>query len=101
MTAGAIAAIAYGVLAFIGGILGYAKAKSKPSLISGVISGVVLIATGAAGALGLGWGLPVAIVVTAALVIVFIVRLIKTKKFMPAGLMIIAGVAALAVMLKG
>ncbi|MDY7013531.1 MAG: TMEM14 family protein, partial [Cyanobacteriota bacterium] len=38
-----IAAIAYGLLALFGGIMGYVKVKSKASLISGTISGVLLI----------------------------------------------------------
>lgn len=101
MSAGAIAAIAYGLLAFVGGIVGYTKAKSKPSLISGTVSGVLLIMAGIVSSLGLGWGVSLAAIITAVLVIVFVVRLLKTRKFMPAGIMIIAGVAALIVMVTG
>ena len=36
MTVPIIATLAYGALALLGGLLGYLKAKSKPSLISGV-----------------------------------------------------------------
>ncbi|MEM7773078.1 MAG: TMEM14 family protein [Cyanobacteria bacterium P01_E01_bin.6] len=101
MTAGAIAAIAYGLLALIGGIFGYVKVKSKPSLISGGISGVLLIMAGILGGTGMTWGIPIAAIITAVLVVVFAVRLIKTQKFMPAGIMLIAGIAALVVMMKG
>lgn len=38
--------IVFGVLTLIGGIIGYAKAKSLPSLIAGTISGLVLIGAG-------------------------------------------------------
>jgi uncharacterized membrane protein (UPF0136 family) len=38
-----IAAIAYGILSICGGIIGYVQAQSKPSLISGTISGLLLI----------------------------------------------------------
>lgn len=38
--------IVFGILTFIGGIIGYTKAKSLPSLIVGVISGLALIAAG-------------------------------------------------------
>jgi uncharacterized membrane protein (UPF0136 family) len=34
------------------------------------------------------------------LIVVFVGRLIKTRKAMPAGLMVVAGVAALATLLK-
>ncbi len=101
MSAGAIAAIAYGLLALIGGVIGYTKAKSKPSLISGIISGLLLIIAGIARSVGMGWGIPLAAVVTAVLIVVFVVRLLKTRKFMPAGLMVVAGVAALIVMVRG
>ena len=100
MAAGAIAAIAYGILSVVGGIFGYMKAKSLPSLISGVISGVLLIVAGMVSNMGMAWGIPLALVITAALVIVFIYRLVKTKRFMPAGLMTVTGVAALIVMIS-
>lgn len=100
MNAGAIAAIAYGILSAVGGIIGYVQAQSKPSLISGLISGLLLVIGGVASAQDRAWGLPLAAVVSALLVIVFVVRLIKTRKFMPAGLMIIAGAIALILMLQ-
>ena len=46
MSLGIITAIAYGVLALIGGIIGYVQAQSKASLISGSISGLLLIVAG-------------------------------------------------------
>ncbi len=99
MNPGIIAAFAYGILALIGGIIGYLQARSKPSLISGAISGALLIFSGIMQLQGQSWGLILAAVVTALLVVVFIVRLQKTKKFMPAGLMTACGVAALIVIL--
>lgn len=100
MNPGVVAAIAYGVLAIVGGIIGYFQAKSKASLISGVISGLLLIIAGVMQLQGQGLGLILAVVVTIALIIVFAIRLAKTRKFMPAGLMTALGVAALVVMLK-
>jgi uncharacterized membrane protein (UPF0136 family) len=100
MMSAVVATLFYGVLTLIGGILGYIKAKSKPSLISGVISGVILLLSGGLQLLGQTWALWLAIVVTAILVIVFVVRLIKTRKAMPAGIMIVFGIAALAIMLS-
>lgn len=101
MSSGAIAAIAYGLLALVGGIVGYTKAKSKPSLISGTVSGVLLIIAGILSSVGVGWATSLAAIITAVLVVVFVVRLLKTRKFMPAGIMIIAGVVALVVMVTG
>lgn len=100
MTLGIIAAIAYGILAIVGGIIGYVQARSKASLISGSISGLLLLFGAAMRSQGQDWGSILAIVVTVVLVIVFAMRLAKTRKFMPAGLMTVLGVAALVVMLK-
>jgi uncharacterized membrane protein (UPF0136 family) len=36
----------FGLLAIIGGAMGYARAKSKPSLIAGSVSGALLIIAG-------------------------------------------------------
>lgn len=90
-----IALLVYGVIAIIGGIIGFTKSQSKASIISGSISGAGLLIAGAATAQNQEWGKIVGMAISALLVIVFIVRLIKTKKFMPAGLMILGGVGTL------
>lgn len=96
-----VAAIAYGILAVVGGILGYLKVQSKPSLISGIVSGALLVVGGIAAAQGASWGLTLSTIVTIALIIVFALRLWKTRKFMPAGLMLVAGIVALLGLLLG
>ncbi|MBD1935698.1 MULTISPECIES: TMEM14 family protein [Cyanophyceae] len=100
MNLGIISAIAYGILAIIGGIIGYSQAQSKVSLISGIVSGILLILGGVMQLQGQAWGLILATVVTAVLVIVFAIRLAKTRKFMPAGLMSVLGLVTLAVMVR-
>ncbi|MEM9005526.1 MAG: TMEM14 family protein [Cyanobacteria bacterium P01_F01_bin.86] len=89
----------YGVLALVGGLIGYQQAGSKPSLIAGVATGILLLAAGIGLVQSQTWGVWVAIAVTALLVVTFIGRLIKTRKFMPAGLMVIVGIATLAALL--
>jgi uncharacterized membrane protein (UPF0136 family) len=101
MSLSVLAAVAYGILALIGGVAGYTRVRSKPSLIAGVVSGLVLIFSGVAYAQGADWGRIVALIVTFLLIDVFAWRLIKTRKFMPSGIMIIAGVAAFIAMLQG
>jgi uncharacterized membrane protein (UPF0136 family) len=96
MSAAALSAIVYGILAIGGGILGYIKVKSQQSLISGAMSGILLLLGGIGHLQGAAWGLPLSIAVTGVLIVVFAIRLSKTRKFMPAGLMIITGLAALA-----
>ncbi|MBD2562244.1 MULTISPECIES: TMEM14 family protein [Nostoc] len=95
-----IAAFAYGILAIAGGIIGYIQAKSKVSLLSGSISGLLLILAAYFQLQGQTWGSILAVLVTAVLVVVFAFRLAKTRKFMPAGLMTILGMLALAVMVN-
>lgn len=94
MSSGIIAAIAYGLLAIFGGIMGYTKAKSKASLISGIVSGLLLLVGGAIASQGNPIGLILAAIISVVLVIVFVIRYFKTRKFMPAGLMIITGIVA-------
>ncbi|ARV60202.1 hypothetical protein BZZ01_17595 [Nostocales cyanobacterium HT-58-2] len=100
MTLGIVAALAYGILAIIGGIIGYRKANSNVSLISGGISGLLLIITAFVQLQGYSWGLTLATVITGVLIIFFAFRLAKTRKFMPAGLMAILGLVALATMVN-
>jgi uncharacterized membrane protein (UPF0136 family) len=100
MDLGIIAAFVYGILVVIGGIIGYIQANSKVSLFSGIISGLLLLIAAYLQFQGQTWGLILAVVVTAVLVVVFALRLAKTRKFMPAGLMTVLGMLALLVMVN-
>lgn len=99
MTVATVAAIAYGILALVGGIMGYVKVKSKISLISGSSSGVLLLACAVLMLQGYTWSAIAAGGITAILIITFIMRWVKTRKVMPAGLMVILGIPALILML--
>ncbi|MEM6251677.1 MAG: TMEM14 family protein [Cyanobacteria bacterium P01_D01_bin.156] len=90
-----IIALIYGILAIVGGITGYLKARSLPSLISGIISGLLLLIGALRAAQGIVSGLWVVKIVSLLLVIVFVIRLVKTRKFMPAGLMVMGGMITL------
>lgn len=92
----AVTAVGYGILAVAGGILGYVKAESRTSLVSGLVSGSLLVIAGIAHQQNLSWGLPLAVMVTVGLIGVFTVRYFKTRKFMPSGLMVLAGLLAIA-----
>jgi uncharacterized membrane protein (UPF0136 family) len=72
----------YIVLLVIGGLIGFLKAKSKISLLTSVAFGIVL------GICALGrlpievsWG------ILSFLALFFLIRFLKTKKFMPGGMM--------------
>ncbi|BAZ66824.1 MAG: hypothetical protein KME28_11985 [Pelatocladus maniniholoensis HA4357-MV3] len=96
MNLGIVAALAYGILTVVGGIVGYITAGSNMSLFSGSISGLILIFSALIQIQGQNWGLTLAAIVTAILIVVFAFRLAKTRKFMPAGLMTILGMLTLA-----
>lgn len=82
----------YIVLLVIGGVIGFVKAKSKPSLIASSIFAVALALVN----LRIINVNHLADILLGLLIIVFALRYAKTKKFMPAGLMIILTVSALA-----
>lgn len=94
-----LAALLYGLLALVGGIAAYSKVKSKASLISGTISGLILLLGAFLQFQGIPWGFNLSLIVTIALLVVFSLRLVKTRKFMPSGLMLGAGLVTLAMML--
>ncbi len=82
----------YIFLLLVGGLFGFFKGKSKVSLIMSATFAAALILC----AIGVIFQPNVADILMAVLLVVFALRLAKTKKFMPAGLMLIVTVAALA-----
>ena len=86
----------FGVLTVAGGIMGFVKARSKASLIAGGISGVALMAAGhLIGTARIQPGLILGLVVSLALAGQFVPKFLRTRKFMPAGMMAILGVIGL------
>jgi uncharacterized membrane protein (UPF0136 family) len=81
----------YIVLLLAGGLAGFYKGKSRVSLIMSAAFAAALVLC----ALHVVFKYYVADILLAALLVVFAVRLAKTKKFMPAGLMLIITIAVL------
>ncbi|MFA6212398.1 MAG: TMEM14 family protein [Candidatus Obscuribacterales bacterium] len=73
----------------VGGIIGFKKAGSKASLIAGGISSVLLDACFALGFANMQAGFIAALVVTGLLDAFFAKRLMKSKKFMPSGMILL------------
>jgi len=82
----------YIILLVIGGLIGFLKAGSKVSLIMSVAFAAALSLCAARMISAPG----IADLLLVALLVVFALRLTKTKKFMPAGLMLVITIAALA-----
>jgi len=82
----------YIILLLVGGLFGYFKGKSNVSLITSAIFAALLSLCAA----GIIFQPYVADILIAALIVVFAIRTTKTKKFVPAGLMLIVTVVALA-----
>jgi uncharacterized membrane protein (UPF0136 family) len=90
----------YAALILVGGVMGWAKARSQMSLWSGLIFGVALILVGVGVARGYANHLIAATVLAGLLAIIMGVRFVKTKKFMPAGLVAILSVVVVALLLR-
>lgn len=81
----------YIVLLVIGGLIGFFKGKSKVSLIMSVAFAAALSLCAA----DIIFKAYVADILLVALLVVFAMRLVKTKKFMPAGMMLVITILAL------
>lgn len=86
----------YIILLLIGGMIGFLKAGSKISLLMSAVSAAILIIASIPSLLQPGARQIVIEVILASLLVVFAIRLSKTRKFMPSGLMLALTVAALA-----
>ena len=91
----------FGALTMAGGIMGYVKANSRPSLIAGLASGVLLVGAaylvGAKGTMGLLLGLVVSLPLAGR----FVSSFRKTGKVMPAGVMALLSIAGVALTIAG
>ena len=93
--------LVYGVLMLLGGIFGFIKAGSKVSLIMGIISGiliflgVVFLERGQYSA-----GRAVLAFTSFILSGIFALRLLKTRKFMPSGMLLALSLIASALAIQ-
>lgn len=81
--------VSHAVLLTSGGIIGFVKAKSRPSFIAGVTSGILLLICFGASFIAPTTAELSAFLISDLLVAVFAIRMAKTKKFMPSGMLMI------------
>jgi uncharacterized membrane protein (UPF0136 family) len=87
----------YVILLLVGGLIGFFKAHSKVSLITSAISAALLILT-RIGIFEPSFGRKLADIIMVVLLVVFAMRLAKSKNFIPSGLMLVLTVLVLAVL---
>jgi len=85
----------YIVLLVVGGLIGFFKGKSQVSLISSCIFAALLVLTAMHGVFEPRFALTLSNIIMVVVLIVFAFRLAKTKKFMPAGMMLVMTLVAL------
>ena len=89
----------YGVLLAVGGVIGYVKAGSRASLIAGTISAVAAFAAVGLSIISSQGGTALGMILAVALFLLFGYRYaVKTRKFMPSGLLAVVSLIVLAVM---
>jgi uncharacterized membrane protein (UPF0136 family) len=90
----------YGVLLAVGGLIGYLKAGSRASLIAGTISALAAFAALGLSAASHPWGVPLGLILSIGLFVLFGYRYaVKTRKFMPSGMLAVVSLVVLAVMI--
>ncbi|HWE36552.1 MAG TPA: TMEM14 family protein [Isosphaeraceae bacterium] len=97
-TVGYVVLAIYAALLAAGGIMGYVKAASRPSLIAGVASAVLVAIGLALAASGIRGGFWLAGAVAIALTVLFGVRYGKSGKFMPSGMLGLVSVVVVALL---
>lgn len=97
MDATSIYFLIFGALTIIGGVIGYVKAGSLPSIIAGSITGLLLLVAGWILPGNRTTGLIIALIVSLLLAAQFIPKFVRTKSLMPAGLMSLLSVIGIVV----
>jgi uncharacterized membrane protein (UPF0136 family) len=92
MEAAKIYFIVFGLLTIAGGIVGYVKAGSVPSIIAGAITGVLLLVAAFLLPEHQALGLGTALIVSLLLAGYFIRKYLQTGTVMPAGIMSVLSV---------
>ena len=100
LVAGQVILGVYAVLLGVGGIIGYTKAGSRPSLIAGLGSALAALFALMLSLQNTRWGMGLGALLAILLAAFFGYRFaVKTRKFMPAGLLAVVSVVVLAVTL--
>jgi uncharacterized membrane protein (UPF0136 family) len=89
--------IVFGILTIAGGVIGYVKAASVPSIVAGSITGVLLLVAAFLLPEHRAVGLATAFVISLVLAAQFVPKFVRTGRVMPAGMMSILSVIGIIV----
>lgn len=92
--------LVYGLLLFIGGMIGFAKAHSNSSLVMGTGFSIAIFVSAGLMFKGNKLGNTIAMACSGLLTLFFAYRFFLTGKFMPAGLMCILSLIVLSFLLR-
>src|SRR5437016_5718038 len=87
----------FALLTIAGGVIGYFKAHSKPSIVAGSISGILLLVAAYLLRKHMNVGLILGLLVSVLLAGKFVPDFIHKKAIMPAGMMSVLSIAGLVV----
>lgn len=88
----------YILLLLIGGLIGFFKGRSKISLVTSAIAAAILVLTRLPGIFAPSFARNLSDVIMAALLVIFAIRLAKSKRFIPSGLMLVLTAVVLALL---
>lgn len=90
----------YAALLGVGGVMGFVKARSHASLISGLLAAVFALLALVLAVMGNRYGFPLGALLAMVLFVLFGYRYaIRNKKFMPSGMLAVVSLVVLAVMM--
>ncbi|HEV8132656.1 MAG TPA: TMEM14 family protein [Acidobacteriota bacterium] len=90
----------FGLMVIVGGTIGYAKARSMVSLVSGVVCGGLLLYAANLIRQSHAIGVPTAAAVSALLAVIFTIRWLKSGKFIPSGVLLIFSLVELLLLFR-
>jgi uncharacterized membrane protein (UPF0136 family) len=93
--------VVYGLLLYAEAGMGYRQNGARSTLIAGIVTGTVVIAAAAFVVMQVPAGASVGLGVMLAMMAVFGSRYMRTRAFMPSGVMFVASLIALGILLKG
>jgi uncharacterized membrane protein (UPF0136 family) len=90
----------YAALLAFGGVIGFVRARSTPSLVAGLISAIAALVALSLSLAGYWWGTALGTILAIILFVFFGYRYaMRNRKFMPSGLMAVVSLIVLAVMM--